>query len=56
MKVGDLIKLRDGTACLIIKLSWSASQKLPYFTIHTGEHFFPDCQHIEGWEVISESR
>lgn len=54
MKVGDLIKLRDGTIGLIIKMASSASQNLPYFTIHTGEHFFPDCQHIEGWKKVEE--
>ena len=52
MQVGDLIKLKDGTVGLVIKLGFSPSQEASYFIIHTGEAFFPDCQHIERWQAV----
>jgi hypothetical protein len=52
MKVGDMIKLRDGTIGLVIKVRVARNQGASYFIIHTGEAFFPDCQHLEGWQAV----
>ena len=52
MKVGDLIKLRDGSIGLVVVMGFSKIQDVPYFQIHTGERFFPDCQKIDGWKAV----
>ncbi len=53
MKVGDLVKLRDGTVGLVVKLGVSPNHGAPFFIIHTGEAFYPDNRYIEGWEEIA---
>ena len=53
MKVGDLIKLKDGTIGLIVKFGTASVSGARFFVIHTGEAFYPDIQHIEGWELMA---
>jgi hypothetical protein len=56
MKVGDLIRLKDGSIGLITKIARSPSSGSKYIVIHTGEAFHLSTKHLEGWEVVNESR
>jgi len=52
MKVGDLIKFKDGSVGLIVEIAWSPSGGSEFIRIHTGETLHLDCQHLEGWRVV----
>ena len=56
MKVGNLIKLKNGTVGIITAVERSPSSGSEYIIIHTGEAFHIDTMHLEGWELIDESQ
>ena len=53
MKVGDLVKLKDGTTGIILKIVTDnpMGRRHPWATLHCGEKFS-----LRDLEVISESR
>ena len=55
VKVGKLIRLKDGSVGLIVDINCSPSSGSEYIVIHTGEAFHLDTRHLTGWEVIDES-
>jgi len=56
MKVGKLIRFKDGSVGLIVEINRSLSSGSEYIVIHTGEAFHLSERHLEGWELINESR
>lgn len=53
MKVGDLVKLKDGTTGIIVRIASNdpMSQRHPWAILHSGEKFS-----LRDLEVVNESR